>query len=69
MVGSGAASGFLTLLPIMGILLPVMGSKTSPVVVVPPLFGKTRQALFALLYTHADETHLQEVTRSCAASS
>ena len=37
-----------------------MGSKTSPLVVVPPLFGKTRQALLALLYTRPDETHLQE---------
>ncbi len=48
------------MLPIMGILLPNMGSKTSPLVVVPPLFGKTRQALLSLLYTRADEAHLQE---------
>lgn len=50
----------MILLPIMGILLPIMGSKTSPLFVVPPLFGKTRQALLALLYTRADEAHLQE---------
>ena len=41
----------------MGTLLPTMGSP-SPALL--PLFGKTRQALLALLYTHADEAHLQE---------
>lgn len=44
----------------MGILLPNMGSKPAPIAVVPPLFGKTRQALLALLYTRPDEAHLQE---------
>lgn len=56
----GGEAGLLTMLPIMGILLPNMGSKTAPLVVVPPLFGKTRQALLALLYTRPDEAHLQE---------
>lgn len=59
-VGSDAASELLTLLPMMGILLPIMGSNIPPLVVVPPLFGKTRQALLSLLYTRADETHQQE---------
>jgi len=40
----------------MGILLPIMGSIAS----IPALFSKTRQALLGLLYTRADETHLQE---------
>ena len=37
-----------------------MGSVTSVSNALPPLFGKTRQALLALLYTRADEAHLQE---------
>jgi len=48
----------------MGILLPKMGSqkgsRTLPFGVSPPLFGKTRQVLLALLYRRADEEHLQE---------
>jgi len=44
----------------MGIPLPIMGSKKSPVVTVPPRFGKTRQARLTLLYSRADEAHLQE---------
>ena len=47
----------MTLLPMMGTLLPTMGSPFSALL---PLFGKTRQALLALIYTHADEAHLQE---------
>lgn len=41
----------------MGILLPMMGSTTGESV---SLFGRTRQALLALLYSRADEEHLQE---------
>jgi predicted nucleotidyltransferase len=37
-----------------------MGSKTLPPAALPPLFGKTRQALLSLLYSRADEAHLQE---------
>jgi len=37
-----------------------MGSKTNATAGMPPLFGKTRQTLLALLYTRADEEHLQE---------
>ena len=37
-----------------------MGSKTVSSNVPLPLFGKTRQALLSLLYTRADEIHLQE---------
>ena len=48
----------------MGILLPTMGSY-GPVLL--PLFGKTRQALLSLLYTHADEAHLQETLIHLAA--
>ena len=43
----------------MGIVLPMEGSKTL-FAGLPPLFGKTRQALLALLYSRADEEHLQE---------
>ena len=42
----------------MGILLPMMGSNMAGRS--PPLFGRTRQALLALLYSRADEEHLQE---------
>ena len=42
----------------MGILLPIMGSNM--VGGSPSLFGRTRQALLALLYSRADEEHLQE---------
>ena len=41
----------------MGILLPIMGSQTSDPL---SLFGRTRQTLLALLYSRADEEHLQE---------
>jgi len=49
----------------MGILLPIMGSRMpgSRNLLrgeVPPLFGKTRQRLLALLYRRADQEHLQE---------
>ena len=44
----------------MGILLPIVGSKSVPSSELPSLFGKTRQALLSLLYTRADEAHLQE---------
>lgn len=44
----------------MGILLPTMGSKTAVSQALPPLFGKTRQALLSLFFTRTDETHLQE---------
>ena len=44
----------------MGILLPIMGSQHVLQGEVPPLFGKTRQALLALLYSRADQEHLQE---------
>lgn len=50
----------LTGLPIMGILLPMVGSQTVPSPGLPSLFGKTRQALLSLLYCRADEAHLQE---------
>lgn len=50
----------LTGLPIMGILLPMVGSQTVSSAGVPSLFGKTRQALLSLLYSRADEAHLQE---------
>ncbi len=43
----------------MGILLPIVG-RQSALASTPPLFGKTRQALLALLYSRADEEHLQE---------
>ncbi|HTQ78208.1 MAG TPA: nucleotidyltransferase domain-containing protein [Burkholderiales bacterium] len=36
------------------------GSKTAAVAQAPSLFGKTRQTLLALLYSRADEEHLQE---------
>jgi predicted nucleotidyltransferase len=38
----------------------MVGSKTGAVARMPPLFGKTRQTLLALLYARADEEHLQE---------
>jgi predicted nucleotidyltransferase len=44
----------------MGILLPMVGSRTVVSGGSPSLFGKTRQALLALLYARADEEHLQE---------
>lgn len=44
----------------MGILLPIVGSQTDLAGGSPSLFGKTRQALLALLYARADEEHLQE---------
>ena len=44
----------------MGILLPMAGSKTAAAAQAPSLFGKTRQTLLALLYSRADEEHLQE---------
>jgi len=44
----------------MGILLPIMGSQIVPPGQLPPLFGRTRQALLSLLYARADEEHLQE---------
>lgn len=44
----------------MGILLPIMGSKSAVLNALPPLFGKTRQALLSHFFTHADEAHLQE---------
>ena len=44
----------------MGILLPMVGSQANLSGGLPPLFGKTRQALLALLYARADEEHLQE---------
>ena len=37
-----------------------MGSKAEAPEISPSLFGKTRQALLALLYTRPDEEHLQE---------
>jgi uncharacterized protein len=50
----------LTGLPGMGILLPMVGSQEILPGAPPPLFGKTRQALLALLFSRADEAHLQE---------
>ncbi|MEQ1880255.1 MAG: nucleotidyltransferase domain-containing protein [Burkholderiales bacterium] len=44
----------------MGILLPMVGSQEVSPGAPPPLFGKTRQALLALLFSRADEAHLQE---------
>ena len=44
----------------MGILLPMVGSHTALPGGSLSLFGKTRQALLALLYARADEEHLQE---------
>lgn len=44
----------------MGSLLPIMGSSTAIQAPSPSLFGQTRQALLSLLYTRADEAHLQE---------
>ena len=44
----------------MGILLPMVGSKTDASATLPSLFGKTRQALLSHLYGRADEAHLQE---------
>ena len=44
----------------MGILLPMVGSHTVSSAGLPSLFGKTRQALLSLLYSRADEAHLQE---------
>ena len=44
----------------MGILLPMLGSKSVFSAGAPSLFGKTRQALLSLLYSRADEAHLQE---------
>ncbi|MBI5908669.1 MAG: nucleotidyltransferase domain-containing protein [Betaproteobacteria bacterium] len=41
-------------------LLPMVGSQTALSGGLPSLFGKTRQALLALLYARADEEHLQE---------
>lgn len=50
----------LTVLPALGILLPIVGSKAEAPGIPPSLFGKTRQVLLVLLYTRADEEHLQE---------
>jgi predicted nucleotidyltransferase len=50
----------LTVLPIMGILLPMVGSHTVSSAGAPSLFSKTRQALLGLLYARADEEYLQE---------
>jgi len=50
----------LTHLPTMGILLPMLGSQVASSATLPSLFGKTRQALLSLLYSRADEAHLQE---------
>ena len=50
----------LTALPTLGILLPIMGSEAVLPGAIPSLFGKTRQALLALLFARADEEHLQE---------
>ena len=44
----------------MGILLPMVGRQTVTAAGLPSLFGKTRQALLSLLYSRADEAHLQE---------
>ena len=44
----------------MGILLPMVGSQAVLSGGSPSLFGKTRQTLLALLYSRADEEHLQE---------
>ena len=44
----------------MGILLPIVGSNTASSGGSPSLFGRTRQALLAILYSRADEEHLQE---------
>lgn len=44
----------------MGILLPIMGRETAIPGTAPSLFGKTRQTLLGLLYSRADEEHLQE---------
>ena len=44
----------------MGIVLPIMGSQAAIAGTPPSLFGKTRQTLLALLYSRADEEHLQE---------
>lgn len=47
----------------LGILLPIMGRNAASTVSsssLPPLFGKTRQVLLSLLYSRADEAHLQE---------
>ena len=38
----------------------MVGSKAGTLASMPPLFGKTRQTLLALLYARADEEHLQE---------
>jgi len=44
----------------MGILLPMVGSNTAQSKESLSLFGRTRQALLAILYSRADEEHLQE---------
>jgi len=44
----------------MGILLPMVGSQGVAVRESLSLFSKTRQTLLALLYTRADQEHLQE---------
>ena len=44
----------------MGILLPMVGSIRALPSGSPSLFGRTPQALLALLYSRADEEHLQE---------
>lgn len=48
------------MLPNMGILIPMVGSKLALPGNSLFLFGRTRQALLALLYSRADEEHLQE---------
>ena len=50
----------MTVLPMMGILLPMVGSETVSSAGSRSLFSKTRQALLGLLYARADEEHLQE---------
>lgn len=55
-----AARSELTVLPTMGILLPMVGSQRPFGGLGPSLFGKTRQTLLGLLYSRADEEHLQE---------
>ena len=50
----------MALLPNVGILLPIMGSHALRSGAFLPLFGKARQALLSLVFTRADEAHLQE---------
>jgi len=55
----------LIIVPEMGTIGPVMGTKKKPESLAAVLFGKTRRALLSLLYCHADESfYLMQLVRA-----